>query len=146
MRTGIPLAGLRDKTFKGTAFSIFGETITPYLEGNHLYVDVSVYRGPGLPAVTVKKGIVTVDLPGWDRNSNQSAFEVVNENGIPVFQMVYLTPSDISIRGLLVFSSGFVIAANETAAVTNPREPFVFAPKRLFRYPSRLHPGEPNEN
>ena len=141
----VPLEGLRNKTFTGAAFSINGQVITPYLEGNHIYVDVSVYGGPGVPAVQVKKGAVTVDMPGWDRNSNESAFEVVNERGVPVFQMVYLTPTDISIRGTLVFGGGFLIVANETTSLTNPRDPFAFAPKPLFKYPSRLHRGESAE-
>jgi hypothetical protein len=59
--------------------------------------------------------------------------------------MVYVTPSDISIRGILVFSQGFMIVANETGSVMNPKDPFTNAPKRLFKYPSRLHPGEPAE-
>jgi len=145
IRASIPIAGLRDKTYKGAAFDIYGQIITPYLEANHLYVDVSVYRGPNLPAVQVKKGVVTVDVPGWDRNSDESAFEVVNERGIPVFQMIYLTPSDISIRGILVFKGGFTMAANETGNMFNPKDPFAFAPKPLFKYPSRLHRGEPVE-
>ena len=143
IHASIPLAGLRNGTYKGAAFNINGQIITPYLEGNHVYVDVSVYRGPDLPAVQVRKGMVTVDVPGWDRNSNESAFEVVNERGIPVFQMVYVTPSDVSIRGILVFAGGLVMVANETTNMLNPRNPFELAPKPLFKYPSRLHRGEP---
>ncbi len=56
--------------------------------------------------------------------------------------MVYLTPSDIAIRGILVFGSGFVVVANETSAIMNPKNVFMFAPKPLFKYPSRLHRGE----
>jgi hypothetical protein len=141
LRAVIPIAGLRDGTFRGKAFSFGGQEISPYLDGNHLYVDIAVYRGPNLPAVELKKGAFTVDIPGWDRNSDRKALEVVNERQIPVFQIVYDTPSDISIRGILVFRSGLVIAANETTTVTKPIDPYAFAPKRLFKYPSSSNPG-----
>lgn len=145
MTAMISLAGLRHKSFKGTAFSIYGQAITPYLEGNHIYVDVKVYRGPGLSAVEVKQGAVTMDVPGWDRNSDKTAFEVVNEKGIPVIQMIHTTPSSIVIRGVLVFANGLVMVANEKGTSMNPPNPLALAPKPIFKYPSRLHPGESSE-
>jgi hypothetical protein len=146
IKVGVPIAALRNHTYTGAAFDMQGEKIAPYLEGNNIYVDVNVYRGPGQPAVQVKKGAFTLDVPiGWDRNSDKSAFEVVNERGIPMFQMVYLTPSDITLRGIFVFREGVVVAANETTMAVNPTDPFRYAPKPIFKYPSRLHYGEPLE-
>src|ERR1051326_2169401 len=86
---GLPLDKLRDPNFKGAAFNIGGEIINPYLDGNHLYVDVNLYAGPDTQSVQVRRGAITVNIPGWDTNSDERAFEIVNQDGIPVFQLVY---------------------------------------------------------
>jgi hypothetical protein len=59
-----------------------------------------------------------------------------------VFQLVYLTPSDLTIRVILVFKSGFATAANETTAEFSPHNPFQYAPKPIFKPPGHDYPHE----
>jgi hypothetical protein len=140
MRASYPLSELRKKKH-GAAFNIGDDTITPYLIGNKVYTDVSLYAGPSSPPVEVKRGTFVVRRPGWDRNADRGAFEVVNEAGVPVFQMIYLTPGDIVIKGIIVLKKA-VFIADDTGTLVNPGPQFPYKISRIFRYPSSIHAGE----
>ncbi|MGA2184245.1 MAG: hypothetical protein ABSH47_14580 [Bryobacteraceae bacterium] len=141
IHTSIPLSELRKKKH-GVAFSIYGDTITPYLIGNKVYTDVALYAGPSSPPVEVKRGTFVVRRSGWDRNADRGAFEVVNEAGVPVFQMIYRTPGDIVIKGLIVLKNAVFIADDNGTLINPGTAPFPYKISRIFKYPSSIHAGE----
>jgi hypothetical protein len=124
-----------------SAFKFGDAELQLYAIGNSLYTDVELYNGPLAPPVEVKRGEFTIRRPGWDRNSDRGAFEVVNENDVPIFQMIYITPGDIVIKGILVFKS-LVFVSDDNGGVMNPPPSFSYRLSRIFKYPSSLHPAE----
>lgn len=118
--------------------------VTIYYTSGELYADVTVYGGSALPPVEIKKNQFVVRPPNWDRNSSENAFEVVNENMQPVFQMIYTTPSHIVINGIFPFPGGLILAS-DAGMMINPTPPAGFSLKRIFRYPSWKYPGQYEE-
>lgn len=112
-----------------------------YVDKGKVYADVAVYGGSGQPPIEVKHNEFVVRPPNWDRNSDRSALEVVNERQLPVFQLVYLSPSHIAVNGVFPIPGGLLLA-NDAGMVINPILPTTFALKRIFKYPSWKYPGE----
>jgi hypothetical protein len=125
------------------------ETYNPiilYVEGNRLFVDVRVSGPKGESPIEIKHNKFTVRLSGWDRNSNRSAFEVVNGQEVPVFQMIYLSDYHVQINGF-ISAPGVLFVADDNGLATYPlRPPFImsvpYSLKRLFKYPSWKYPGQ----
>jgi hypothetical protein len=122
-------------------FNFAGFTpVRVYVEKGKLYADVTVYGGAAGASVEIKHNNFVVRPPNWDRNSNLTALEVVNENQLPVFQFIYKTPSHIVLNGIFPFPGGLILA-NESGMVINPILPTTFVLNRIFRYPSWKYPG-----
>ena len=117
--------------------------VSLHLKGGAVYVDASVWAGYDVPPIEVKDGEFTVQRLGWDRNFNQTALEVVNEKMLPIFQMVYTSPSTIVVRGLFPSPQGVLMAVDDNGLMYNAKPgPPPYSPKRLFKYPSASHLGE----
>ena len=87
--------------------------------------------------------------PTWDRNFNSNAFEIVDEQNMPMLQEYYKRPDVVVIRGIFVnnnngcavlFSHPALYAGFLPKDMTNIPDR-----KALFKYPSSLHPGELEE-
>jgi hypothetical protein len=81
----------------------------------------------------------TVLNHNWDRNWDNGAFEVVDEERNPIFQIERTRPDYIKIRGIFRTSTGQVIASTDKDLEIGPSKfPML---ERLFQYPSagRLH-------
>lgn len=128
---------------KGSKVPLLGgySPITVYLEGNRLYADFEMYAGVGHSPVEIKHNQFVVRLPQWDRNSNQSAFEVVNESLVPVFQLIYDGPNKIRINGIFPMPTGIMLAS-ESGTVFNPLPGQMATFTRIFKYPSWKYPGQ----
>jgi hypothetical protein len=114
-----------------------------YVEGRKLYADVSVFGGIGQPPIQVKHNNFVVRPLNWDRNSSINAFEVVNENKVPLFQFFYKSRSHIVVNGVFPFPGGLILANENGATIFfNPNPPVTFTLKRIFKYPSWKYPGQ----
>lgn len=112
-----------------------------YIENGQLYADVKIYGGSGFPPIEIKKNKLSNKPKDWDFNSNEKAMEIVNENGVPIYQFFYKKPSHIVMNGIFPYPGGLILA-NENGAVGNPLLPTTFKLKRIFKYPSWKYPGE----
>jgi hypothetical protein len=113
-----------------------------YLEKNMIYVNAKLY----LPETSEPFIIIHNDFkeppPGMDINYNASAIELVNDNKLVVFQMVYQTPTDIRINGIF-FAGGGLIFVDEHG-IREPFEPYTrpYSVKPIFKYPAWQYPGQ----
>jgi len=80
--------------------------VTLRMKGNTLLFDFKVWNGEGKPLIEVINNEFTVRLPDLDKNSNANALEVVNANGIPVFQMIRKTPTHLIVNGVFPTPGG----------------------------------------
>jgi len=132
----------------GTPISIDGYVpFKPYIEDNKLFVDVEVYSKSGFPPIKIIKNKL-YNLPSsWDRNSNDIALEIVNEDQRPIYQLIYKKPFNINVKGLFPTPTG-VIFAGDVKGVRIVSYAFInnslisFKLKPIFKYPSWRYPGE----
>ncbi len=106
-------------------------------------VTTRLYAGPRSQPVEVKENTFTLIDSTWDRNYNDSAFEIVNADLLPVLQIVYTTPHNVAVYG--IFAAGTLNAvANSNGLRTGPRPPAKedWPIKRIFQYPSRKYLGK----
>lgn len=111
-----------------------------------ILVDADVFTKPNDPPMRIRRNEIT-NRPlrgpererGWDKNysQNNSAIEIVNEEGVPVFQIIYLDEAQVVINGVFVRGERITVLDNGQThfgfkgdIVT--REPI----KRIFKYPS----------
>jgi tetratricopeptide (TPR) repeat protein len=112
-----------------------------YIEKGTLYADVNIYGGQGLPPIKIKKNKLSNKPDDWDFNSNDKAFEIVDNKQNPIYQFFYKSPSHIVINGIFPAPGGYILA-NENGASGSPDLPDKFNLKRIFKYPSWKYPGE----
>jgi hypothetical protein len=111
-----------------------------YTKNGKPFIDVKVWGGPDNPAaITITGNVFSVTPLNWDSNSNDTAFEAVNERGEPVLQLYYKTPTHLVLNGVFPTPQGVCVAA-EIRTVCNPLKPLPLKP--LFKYPSYQHRGE----
>ena len=99
-------------------------------------VKYEIYGGQDKPSIEIKHNEFTVRPLGWDRNFDSTAFEVVNSEGVPVFQLIYLTPYRINIYGIFPSPAGLMLANEDVFLQSAPHIPKIFSIRRLFQYPS----------
>ncbi len=133
----------RTEKLKRGPFTVFRLDDTPvviaYVERGKLYADVSIYDAPDRKVVQIKRNVFVVGMPSWDYNSNENAFEVVNQGGVPMFQLYYKTPSHIVINGVVQSSEGTVVYLTEAGMSDNPK---TYNVKPIFKYPAWKYPGQ----
>jgi len=167
---GKPPEGFRDKVPETVYFSLGGGGITMgvsvknlekstllnlggqvpvklHLDGKGvLYCDVTIWGGLGKrPPIQVIRNELTVTPPQWDRNFSANAVEVVDEHGLPVFQLIRKDPSHYVLNGIMPHPGGGLIVATErgTAVVGGPT--LAIGPNTLrpiFKYPSWKYLGQ----
>lgn len=112
-----------------------------YIEDDNLFADCTVYGGEGLPSISVKHNNPSNVPPGWDFNINETALEVVNKEGAPVYQFIYKTKSHVVINGVFPTPSGPFIVDEESIRRASAL-PVKTHMKRIFKYPSWKYPGQ----
>jgi hypothetical protein len=138
------ITALQKQAIEPFEFSNF-RPIRFYADGNDIYVDFTVWAGTGEPSIEIKRNTFIVRPHGWDRNSSHTALEVVNEKQLPVFQLVYRTPSHIDIRGIFSMPNRLLVADDTGIRIISPQSSpsaISFSPRRLFKYPSWKYPGQ----
>ncbi len=118
-----------------------------YIKNHKFYVDVAVSDPNKSLPVQIKEGKLTITPEKWDSNSNNNAFEVVNENLDVVFQIIYSKPSKISLYGVFPDPQvqGHLTYVSEKSIQGAFAKPADFAIKRHFKYPSWKYPGQFDE-
>ena len=114
----------------------------PHTFGGRLYVDISVYGGKDFTPITIKDNVATVVPPSWDENHDDYAYEVVNESGDPIFQLIYKTQFSIVIKGVFPVPGSLLIGDNLGFRYGNfERVSFeVLHLDSIFKYPSKDYP------
>jgi hypothetical protein len=102
-------------------------------------IKVSVFSDGDKPAIELDGGDFLVHNPRWDKNFDDSALEVVDENAIPVFQFIYLDEKQVVIKGIFR-KGGRVLVAHDLGFALDPRSPVPIT--RIFEYPSASNPGK----
>jgi hypothetical protein len=124
--------------------------VSLYMKDGAIWADISLFAPQQkYVAFSLRGNSFRKLAPNWDVNASSHSIEVVNENGVPIFQLMRSSSSHLRIDGLfraddriLLLGHGgtFVMVLRDDQARTfSP--PADFLPK-LFRYPSREYPGE----
>jgi hypothetical protein len=130
-----------------------GNILPPLLSGfdigvgeefGRLFVNASVYNplDKSTP-IKVTRNSVSVTPPNWDKNYDDGAFEVVNDKGDPVFQVIYMSPFYVVVNGIFPQPNGGVswVSDNDVRGVDPFHTSEVFKLNPIFRYPSSLFPS-----
>jgi hypothetical protein len=153
-----PITGLLDHINKGEPYPFLSfsrggiqtPAISPYIKDGLLTADVSLFApGQVYEAFSLRAGRFNLLAPNWDVNASERAIEVVNESGIPIFQLIRSSAKHLHIDGLfrtknavlLLGRGGLIIQPILGEAADRYVPPADFLP-RMFRYPSWQHPGE----
>jgi hypothetical protein len=112
-----------------------------YIANEKLYVNTVLYGDANLPAVEITDNQFRNIPPQWDKNFNNTALEIVDENLTPRLQLVYKSPRNVVINGIFKIPHGLIIM-EETGMVINPSSPINPKFRRIFKYPSRSHQGQ----
>jgi len=123
---------------------LYGESpavIKAYVEDGKIYVDALLDVGIGKKPLRLVHNDLRDRPPRWDRNFDGSAIEIVDENLVPRFQLIYKDKLTAQLCGVFRFG--------DRAAVINSQNVHYFQNSyenavdihRVFEYPSRLHLG-----
>jgi hypothetical protein len=125
-----------------TSVAPFGDSraIKAYVEDGRLYVDALLYYAQDKPPLQLIHNELKGRPSKWDRNFDNSAIEIVDENLVPRFQLIYKDARTILLRGVFQFPSGAVVFEDRARFFVGSLENTVGI-VRIFKYPSRLHQG-----
>lgn len=117
-------------------------TFIVYAENGKVYVDASVYGGPNFASIQIH-GTSFVVVPGhWDQNYDENKFEVVNQDGDPVFQLIYESQFHIVIYGIFPTPNGLLLWATPSGMAIDPGQSSIFHLDPIFKYPSSKYLGQ----
>jgi len=117
-----------------------GSGIKMYTENGVLYVDATLTDGQR--HIEIRKNTFSVTGHSYDKNSSRNAFEVVNERGEPIFQIIRRSAGIIVINGIFAMGDGIAIADNQGLERLPGSAIRPLAVTRIFRYPSWQYPAE----
>lgn len=134
------LLGGGEGSSRAVGFNDDPTLLSAYIKDGKLVVDAVLRGETRLIANTLQNTNIN-----WDRNYNDSAFEVVDDTGVPMLQIVYMTPNTVSIYG--VFQGKHVYFAYKGGVTVNSTpEPYFpvgeYPLKAIFKYPSRKYQGQ----
>lgn len=137
---------------RGMSFSGIGKPIKigeyepfkPYIENGKLFVDVNIYSESGFPPIKIIKNELHNLPDNWDRNFNNKALEIVNEDKKPVYQLIYKAPFNINIKGVFPIPGGVLVADDikGVSMISYNNFPVKIKLSPIFKYPSWRYPGK----
>jgi hypothetical protein len=134
------LLGGGNGSFRAIGFSDEPIILSAYIKDGKLVVD-AILRGETRLIANV---LQNTDI-NWDRNFDDSAFEVVDDKGVPMLQVVYMTPNTVSVYGVFqgkrtyfAFPGGITFNFNSKSFPSVDGYPL----KPIFKYPSRKYQGQ----
>jgi hypothetical protein len=116
-----------------------------YIKNGELLIDARLYAGPGFNPVEIKGNEFALKDPMWDRNYNDTSLEIVNENGIPVMQVIYTTSQNVVIYGIFQAPNQIYLLTPEGTKMLSVNTQItkeLYNVKKIFKYPSRKYLGQ----
>jgi len=110
------------------------------LKGDLLMFSMELRPPNGTAQLEIENNEFTVNMPGCDWNYSANALEIVDGQGLPIFQMVRKSPLRTVIYGWFAIP-GEVIFIDPSGIMENPMNP----PGHLspiFKYPAWKFPGK----
>ena len=128
---------------KGTAHKTCIEGLNIYLQNGTLHYH---YKAP-LWDFEIEDNEFSGGHQSWDSNSGATAFEVVNANQVPIFQLIRKSSTKIAVYGIFPTNSGRMFDTVSPEGVSHhPAFDIVRIDKSelkpIFRYPSWKYPGQ----
>ena len=115
---------------------------TAKVVNDQLLVDAKL----GAEGVELKDNRLIKRPGGWDWQADENTFEIVNNLGNPVFQLIYINGTTASVRGVFFNESiGECWIVDENSIQKVPARAETVAQVRItpiFKYPSSEHPKE----
>ena len=105
---------------------------------NNLQINATVYQSKDTVGAVIKNNDFAVVDTAWDRNWDATAFEIVDEHQIPIFQIDRSSWGVLHIRGTFIAENGNVFFINDREVRITPTGP-VEPPLRIFVYPGNAH-------
>jgi hypothetical protein len=118
---------------KAALFKFYGfRPVTLYLKDGIIQCDASFFSGvDGVSPVEIKDNDFVVRPLGWDRNYTENAVEVVNQNGLPIFQIIKKRAGVFELNGIFVAPDGRRVMGSR-AGISD----YAYDLPPLFKYPS----------
>jgi hypothetical protein len=124
---------------KKTAINLGGVTFDMYVTNGKFYVDTSLYGGEGYFPVQIKGNEFLIKPENWDKNYDETALEVINQDRDIVFQLIYESQYHIVMNGIFPFPGGVVIADKLGFRMGAYNVPHL---NPIFKYPSSQYLGQ----
>jgi hypothetical protein len=87
--------------------------VSPFVKNNRLFVVFGIPSNDENKAISLTDNLDSQIPPNWDRNYSSNAFEIVREDKLPVFQVIYRRPNEIQVNGIFIVSSNCILSAFE---------------------------------
>ncbi|HET8761652.1 MAG TPA: hypothetical protein VFN94_11315 [Nitrospiria bacterium] len=110
-------------------------------EHGALKINATIYGSNREKVAEIENSFLKIRNPKWDYNSDSTAFEIVDADGIPYFQVYRYEANAIAIRGVFYTSAGERIISTDRTVIFDDKNA-VMRPQPLFLYPRRFHWGE----
>lgn len=120
--------------------SLKGVSFVAYVSNGKFYVDTSLYGGRGISPVVIKGNEFLVKPPNWDKNYDENALEVINQDGDPILQLIYDTQHHIVMYGIFPYPGG--VAVVDKSGFTMDDSFKVLHLRPMFKYPSSSYLGQ----
>ena len=117
-------------------------TFMLYKDNGRIYVDTSLYGGQNFAPVEMHGRAFIVKPQNWDKNYDDNIFEVVNQDGAPVFQVIYESQFHVIVYGIFPSPNGSVIWVTQSGVNFNPSPFQTFHLDPIFKYPSSKYQGQ----
>lgn len=135
---GTTIEELRKKEFHPFLVNKYSP-FTVRMKGDSLIFSFKLMLPDGRVQIKVENNEFEVNMPGCDWNYNANALEVVNEQGVPIFQMIRKNPSHIVINGFFI-SPGVSIIATKSGVLSSVYPPNKPPPSGVFQIPKGFDP------
>jgi len=135
---GITTDATIERLKKGsTPFQGFPITVFSKIDDDKIHYRIILNNGP-MP-VEIVDGEFSFNQPYWDRNFNDVALEIVDNNQQPMLQVIWKTPSHLVLNGIFRMQDGSTVIAD-----SNGYRPMKAGDKikPLFKYPSYKYQGQ----
>lgn len=109
--------------------------ITGRVKDGRVLISANLLKSGTQPIQIIDNQLMLAEAT-WDRNYNDQALEVVDEDLNPILQVVYRTSHNVAVYGVFPTPVGPVWAG--PAGYGKKEQHF----KRIFKYPSRKHLGQ----
>lgn len=140
-RITIPLASITEKPLR--IFNVSGFAPIQLVKKDGLVQVQAFLSDEPKPAVVMDGQEFTVNNPLWDKNFDDTGFEVVNQRQEVVFQFLYQSNTSVVLKGTFI-GRGVILSAGDSGfgISMGSRPPYHFPITRLFLYPSPIYHGQ----